>query len=175
MAASLVPTEGGNPIPLDKPIILIGRNQECDIWLRASSKVSRRHCCIVQCGERFLMRDLGSMNGVRVNSRRIVEAELKTGDEVAVADVCFRFKLDDVEVQPSERLRQQPQTAPSIAEALPLVSDDRDLLPIPLADEPEDIAPDGDVLPPKAFDEDDAADQSRRLSDSETGFARVGG
>ena len=34
MAASLVPTEGGSAVPLDKPIILIGRHQECDISLQ---------------------------------------------------------------------------------------------------------------------------------------------
>ncbi|HEY2148579.1 MAG TPA: FHA domain-containing protein, partial [Pirellulales bacterium] len=62
MAASLVPAEGGSPIVLDKPIMLIGRNQDCDISLQVSSKISRRHCCIVQCGDRYVLRDLGSMN-----------------------------------------------------------------------------------------------------------------
>ncbi len=89
MAANLVPTEGGSPIALDKPIMLIGRNQSCDISLQTSSKVSRRHCCIVQCGRKYLMRDLGSMNGVRVNAHRVVEIELQAGDQIAVADVQF--------------------------------------------------------------------------------------
>src|SRR5262245_56639092 len=87
MAASLVPAEGGSPVVLDKPIILIGRHQECDISLQASSKVSRRLCCIVQVGERYVLRDLGSMNGIRVNGHRIVETELCPGDELSVADV----------------------------------------------------------------------------------------
>lgn len=105
MAASLVPTEGGSPIALDKPIILIGRHQECDITLQASSKVSRRHCCIVQVGERYVLRDLGSMNGIRVNGHRIIETELCPGDEVAVADVTFTFRRDDVPVRPSNPIR----------------------------------------------------------------------
>lgn len=96
MAASLIPTEGGSPITLDKPIMLIGRHQECDISLQTSSKVSRRHCCIVQVGDRYVLRDLGSMNGIRVNGHRIVETELCPGDEVAVADICFLFRRDDV-------------------------------------------------------------------------------
>jgi pSer/pThr/pTyr-binding forkhead associated (FHA) protein len=96
MAASLVPTEGGSPITLDKPIVLIGRHQECDITLLTSSKVSRRHCCIVQVEERFVLRDLGSMNGIRINGHRVVETELCPGDEVAVADICFIFQRDDV-------------------------------------------------------------------------------
>jgi pSer/pThr/pTyr-binding forkhead associated (FHA) protein len=95
MAATLIPMEGGSPIALDKPIILIGRNQDCDISLQTSSKISRRHCCIVQCTDRYLLRDLGSMNGVRVNGQRVVEMELKSGDEIAVADVGFTFRLDN--------------------------------------------------------------------------------
>src|SRR5262249_43000764 len=94
MAASLIPMEGGSPIALDKPIMLIGRNQDCDISLQTSSKISRRHCCIVQCGERYLLRDLGSMNGVRVNSQRVVEMELNPGDQVSVADVSFTFRVE---------------------------------------------------------------------------------
>src|SRR5882757_3429960 len=103
MAASLIPMEGGSPIALDKPTMLIGRNQDCDISLQVSSKISRRHCCIVQCGERYLLRDLGSMNGVRVNSQRVVEAELKPGDEVAVADVQFTFRGDEAKGKARER------------------------------------------------------------------------
>src|SRR5262249_27883620 len=95
MAATLVPMEGGSPIALDKPIMLIGRNQDCDISLQTSSKISRRHCCIVQCTDRYLLRDLGSMNGVRVNGQRVVETELKSGDEIAVADVGFTFRLEN--------------------------------------------------------------------------------
>src|SRR5262245_23306134 len=103
MAASLIPTEGGSPIALDKPIMLIGRNQDCDIALQVSSKISRRHCCIVQCGERYVLRDLGSMNGVRVNRERVVESPLKAGDEISVADVTFTFRLDEGRSARTER------------------------------------------------------------------------
>src|SRR5262249_42433093 len=94
-ATTLVPMEGGSLMSLDKPIMLIGRNQDCDISLQTSSKISRRHCCIVQCTDRYLLRDLGSMNGVRVNGQRVVEMELKSGDEIAVADVGFTFRLEN--------------------------------------------------------------------------------
>src|SRR5438874_12012174 len=106
MAASLVPTDGGSPIALDKPIMLIGRNQDCDISLQTSLKVSRRHCCIAQCGERYVLRDLGSMNGVRLNTQRVIEAELKTGDEVLVADVSFTFRLDELMTKQIDRVQQ---------------------------------------------------------------------
>src|SRR6267154_5998521 len=105
MAANLIPTEGGSPIVLDKPIILIGRNQSCDISLQTSSKVSRRHCCVVQCGRKYIVRDLGSMNGVRVNTHRIVEIELQPGDHVAIADVLFTFRVDEQETKDAKRLK----------------------------------------------------------------------
>ena len=91
MGAILRPFDGGSPIALDKPIVLIGRNDSCDVSLENSSKVSRKHCCIVQCGDRFLFRDLGSMNGIRVNTHRVVEMELREGDQIAIADVYFTF------------------------------------------------------------------------------------
>jgi pSer/pThr/pTyr-binding forkhead associated (FHA) protein len=75
--------------------MLIGRNESCDISLADSLKVSRRHCCIVQCGEKYLLRDLGSMNGIRVNTHRVVEMELRPGDQVAVADINFTFFRDE--------------------------------------------------------------------------------
>ena len=113
MAANLIPTEGGSPIALDKPIMLIGRNQSCDISLQTSSKVSRRHCCIVQCGRKYLLRDLGSMNGVRVNTHRVVEIELRPGDHVAIADILFTFRVDEPEMKDAKRLKQQaPQGLP---------------------------------------------------------------
>jgi pSer/pThr/pTyr-binding forkhead associated (FHA) protein len=121
MAANLIPTEGGSPIVLDKPIMLIGRNQSCDISLQTSSKVSRRHCCVVQCGRKFLLRDLGSMNGVRVNTHRIVEIELQPGDHVAIADVQFTFRVDEPQKDASRLKQQAPQGLPaneSPAEAL---------------------------------------------------------
>lgn len=92
MAATLVPMDGGAPVLLEKPIVLIGRHQECDIPLPTHAKVSRRHCCIVQAGERYVVRDLGSMNGLRVNGHRVMETELQPGDELSVADAVFIFR-----------------------------------------------------------------------------------
>jgi pSer/pThr/pTyr-binding forkhead associated (FHA) protein len=109
MAANLIPTAGGSPIALDKPIMLIGRNQSCDISIQTSSKVSRRHCCIVQCGRKYLLRDLGSMNGVRVNSNRIREIELRSGDHLAIADILFTFSVDEAEARDANRLKQHPK------------------------------------------------------------------
>ena len=82
-------------IDLQRPILLIGRHMDCDVRLDAP-KISRRHCCMAMAYDRLLIRDLGSRNGVRLNGRVIEEAQLQSGDEVAIGPIVFRLEpLDD--------------------------------------------------------------------------------
>ncbi len=46
MPVRLVPVLPGKTIKLDKPVLLIGRNPDCDVILKQSRKVSRSHCLI---------------------------------------------------------------------------------------------------------------------------------
>jgi pSer/pThr/pTyr-binding forkhead associated (FHA) protein len=168
MAANLVPTEGGSPIALDKPIMLIGRNQDCDISLQTSSKISRRHCCIVQCTDRYLLRDLGSMNGVRVNGQRVVEMELKSGDEIAVADVGFTFRLDNGKPRP--RSSAAGEGTERVAVPPPAELPPRGAYPVSKSDDS-----DGEQSL-RPFDDDGNPENEVRLKDdseSEAGFVRV--
>jgi pSer/pThr/pTyr-binding forkhead associated (FHA) protein len=90
MALRLEPKAGGPPIPLDKAVLFFGRHPDCDVRLPGSPKVSRRHCCIAQVNDRWVVRDLGSMNGISVNGERVKrEADLSAGDELLVGDVAF--------------------------------------------------------------------------------------
>jgi pSer/pThr/pTyr-binding forkhead associated (FHA) protein len=168
MAATLVPMEGGSPIALDKPIILIGRNQDCDISLQTSSKISRRHCCIVQCTDRYLLRDLGSMNGVRVNGQRVVEMELKSGDEIAVADVGFTFRLDNG--RPKQRSGAAAEGADRVTAPPPADSPPRAGYPVSTPDESD---AEQSLRP---FEDEGNPENEVRLKDdseSEAGFVRV--
>ena len=132
MGANITPSNGGTPIALDKPIMVIGRNDSCDIALATSSKVSRRHCCIVQCGDKYLLRDLGSMNGVRVNTHRIVEMELRPGDSIAVADVNFTFRRDEGARRDPQASRQK--SPPPASTTSPPGADDSKEVPIAMPD-----------------------------------------
>ncbi|QDT37748.1 FHA domain-containing protein [Stratiformator vulcanicus] len=88
----LIPQPNGKPILLNRAVILIGRHPDCDISVGESERVSRRHCCVVQVNETFLIRDLGSTNGVRVNGRHVDREEtLEQGDEITVGDSRFVF------------------------------------------------------------------------------------
>lgn len=92
VATVLISLDGAADVVIDKPIILIGRNDDCDVVL-SSKKVSRQHCCIAQVEQRLVIRDLGSTNGIRINGERADEARLKVGDELAIGD--RRFKITD--------------------------------------------------------------------------------
>ena len=96
MSAFLVPLDPGLClIPLEKAIVLIGRQADCDVSLTHSRKVSRKHCCIAQVNNSYVVRDLGSTNGVFVNGTRVrKETGLALGDELAIGDVRFRLQPD---------------------------------------------------------------------------------
>jgi pSer/pThr/pTyr-binding forkhead associated (FHA) protein len=94
-------TDGPN-ILLDKPILLFGRHEECDVQLN-SKKISRRHCVLAQVGDQLVVRDLGSTNGVRVNGQRVAEGHLRTGDELQVGNFKYQVCGD-----PLGRSQEQP-------------------------------------------------------------------
>ncbi len=104
MVVYLEPVRGGQRIPLDKAITFFGRHAECDVVLARSRKVSRKHCCIAQVGKRLMIRDLGSMNGIKINDQRIrSEAEIRPGDEIVIGDVAFSLKVRKDQPRPAER------------------------------------------------------------------------
>ena len=100
MAVSLIPVGDGATIKIDKTIILIGRHPDCDIVLKHSRKISRKHCCLAQIDNRIVIRDLGSMNGVWVNGQRVHrQNDLSVGDEVSVGDVTYRLENDQAAIR----------------------------------------------------------------------------
>jgi pSer/pThr/pTyr-binding forkhead associated (FHA) protein len=103
MPAHLLSLTDGPSILLDKPILLFGRHQECDVQLN-SKKISRRHCCIAQVGESLVIRDLGSTNGVKINGERVVQGVLVPGDELIIGN--FRYQVcGDVIGRPARPVR----------------------------------------------------------------------
>lgn len=89
MPFHLLSLTGGPSVLLDKPIVLVGRHEECDLILD-SKKVSRLHCCLAQVNDRLVVRDLGSTNGLRVNGRKVSEATLAPGDELQVGTFTYQ-------------------------------------------------------------------------------------
>jgi pSer/pThr/pTyr-binding forkhead associated (FHA) protein len=90
MRAQLVPLDGGQAVDLAKEMILIGRQEDCDLRLDHKS-VSKMHCVLVKTDGLLLLRDLGSTNGTRVNGTRVRRAALLPNDKLSVAN--FHFKV----------------------------------------------------------------------------------
>ncbi len=71
--------------------VTIGRAPDCDCHL-AEPSVSRRHASVRRAGARWLLRDLGSSNGTRVNGVRVTEeTEVRPGDQLNLGGVRYRL------------------------------------------------------------------------------------
>jgi adenylate cyclase len=81
---SLIPCGGGDPVPLPKPALVVGRNLGCDVVLPFPD-VSSRHCKLDMTSGWWVVTDLGSKNGVRVNGTRCQTQSLKPGSILALA------------------------------------------------------------------------------------------
>jgi hypothetical protein len=73
--------------------LLIGRSRDCDISVE-DPNVSRRHAELRNEDGRWVVADLGSTNGVKVNGQRVAQAALESGDEVVLGLARFRFELE---------------------------------------------------------------------------------
>ena len=84
-------SDGPRPFALAKGTITIGRSSDCDIQI-LTHFVSREHARLtVSPRGGVLIEDLGSTNGVFVNSVRVDRQELHHGDLVTVGESQFRF------------------------------------------------------------------------------------
>lgn len=72
---------------------VIGRLPECDVTLEDPS-VSRRHARIQREDGTWIVEDLGSTNGLKVNGRDVRRAELAHGDLVCLGSVELKFSVE---------------------------------------------------------------------------------
>ncbi len=84
----------GQEHPLDRPSMVIGRTPENDIVVNHKS-ISRHHAKIVRDGERYVVVDLESANGVRVNGAQFDRVDLNPGDVIELGHVRLRFSSGD--------------------------------------------------------------------------------
>ncbi|HAC93090.1 MAG TPA: adenylate cyclase [Planctomycetaceae bacterium] len=80
----LVPTGGGDPIPLNKDRLLIGRRESCDIVLRFPN-VSGQHARMSLEQGYWFLKDLGSRNGTKVEGFRVDRKRLDPGVKISFA------------------------------------------------------------------------------------------
>lgn len=97
MYGELVPLGGGDPIPLLKKELLVGRRESCDIVLRFAN-VSAHHCQLFVQGGYWYVRDLHSRNGCKVNGIRVKEKRIDPGDALAVAKHHYKLHYSPVDL-----------------------------------------------------------------------------
>jgi predicted component of type VI protein secretion system len=158
MPPQLVALTDGPNILLDKPILLLGRHQECDIQL-GSRKVSRRHCCVAQVSDYLVVRDLGSTNGIRINGTRVLEGSLHTGDELTIGNQRFSVQMNAAAKagDPLPSLGPRPAPAGPAASAAPPGAESEEDDPLESCDNPVALSDSGraPVQPPSGLVPDD--------------------
>jgi len=93
MYGYLVPVGGGDPFPLSKTEIVIGRKKSCDIMLNFSN-VSSKHCKLVLSEGYWYILDLQSTNGVKVNDNKVTDHRVDPGATLAISKHIFKIQYD---------------------------------------------------------------------------------
>lgn len=93
MYGELIPLGGGDPIPLLKTTLLVGRRETADIVLRFPN-VSGHHCELSLQDGSWTIKDLRSSNGVKVNGSRVTEQRLRPGDKLSIARHEYEIVFD---------------------------------------------------------------------------------
>jgi hypothetical protein len=85
---------GGKRLVVGPGGVTMGRSRQCDV-LVDDPNVSRSHAEIRPRGGSWVLSDLGSTNGSRLNGRRLEGPEvLKPGDEIEVGTTVIKFEIE---------------------------------------------------------------------------------
>jgi hypothetical protein len=85
---------GGKRLVVGPAGATMGRSRQCDVMVD-DPNVSREHAEIRPRGGSWVLTDLNSTNGSRLNGRRIEHSEvLKPGDEIELGTTVLQFELE---------------------------------------------------------------------------------
>lgn len=94
--------EGQRHVPLNKPIISLGRSTENDVVLDAPT-VSRKHAQIRWRYGRFILYDVSNRGRTQVNSQPVNETVLNSGDVIGLSDVLLIYGEGETQQRPRPR------------------------------------------------------------------------
>lgn len=141
MRIQLVPLDGGEPVVVVREINVVGRKEDCDLFLDHKS-VSKVHCILVKGDGLLLLRDVGSTNGTRVNGQRVRRATVLPNDQLHIASLRYRVEVGaDVAPMPAVSVEEHTQQidAKELAKAIGKAKKE--------LDDADDA--DGDSIPPQ--------------------------
>ena len=85
---------GGKRLVVGPGGATMGRSRQCDVTVD-DPNVSRQHAEVRPRGGSWVLSDLGSTNGSRLNGHRVEGSEvLKPGDEIELGTTVLRFELE---------------------------------------------------------------------------------
>jgi len=85
---------GGKRLVVGPAGATMGRSRQCDVMVD-DPNVSRTHAEVRPRGGSWVLSDLGSTNGSRLNGRRVEGSEvLKPGDEIELGTTMLKFELE---------------------------------------------------------------------------------
>ena len=118
-------------------VVIIGRDEECDVALPEAVGLSRQHCSITYTEEGFKLKDLGSTNGTYADAVKVEkETILKEGVKYTIGNADFHVMgLGLVNLLKKATNQEQP------AEPEDKKKDDKPTAPKPTPQEKEAPAP----------------------------------
>ena len=81
----------GQRTRVNKPEFVIGRSSKSSDFAIRDRNISRRHCAVVQEDGEYWIRDLGSMNGIEFEGRRVESKRIREGDIFKICDYEIMF------------------------------------------------------------------------------------
>ncbi len=95
----------------DRPVV-IGRAPDCDLLLQHES-ISRQHARIARDDEGWVLRDLGSKNGSRVNTFHVTDQVLRNGDRLDLGTIRMYVEIGPESAASRARVIFDEKQAPS--------------------------------------------------------------
>jgi pSer/pThr/pTyr-binding forkhead associated (FHA) protein len=86
----------GLPVEVKGDMALVGREPGCDV-LVSDGSVSRKHARLEKRGSGWTVVDQGSANGTFLDSQRVAEAAIKSGQEIRFGAIAFRVEFESDE------------------------------------------------------------------------------
>jgi pSer/pThr/pTyr-binding forkhead associated (FHA) protein len=89
-----VRVHGGRSEAVGSRGAVLGRSRDCDVVLE-DPNVSRQHAEVRPSGGGWIVNDLGSTNGIKVNGRRVTGPQsLRPGDVIELGTSRVTFELE---------------------------------------------------------------------------------
>ncbi len=98
--------EGKRHVALNRPLLTIGRRTDNDIVIDTPA-ISRRHAQIRWRYGRFVIYDMGSRGGTRVNGQPVTECVLHNGDVITLSNIALIYGEG---LQEDEQERPRPSS-----------------------------------------------------------------